>query len=139
MNPYQPGEDNQDPYEVGYKAGAASRDAEVVSLTNQRDYEYVRAEQLAQKNAEITECDALRDRMSEILSATAIAINGSEPELTKWSWHDLSEKAGALKQQVAELVAALEAMLTHMGMDEDEWNKPTFNQARAALAKVRKP
>lgn len=87
MNPYQPGEDNQDPYEVGYKAGAASRaeqiaslkdelrqistaiddvrldltntsaelimemkerlasrDAEVVSLTNQRDYEYVRAE-----------------------------------------------------------------------------------------------
>ena len=48
MNPYQPGEDNQDPYEVGYKAGAASRDAEVVSLTNQRDYEYVRAENAEQ-------------------------------------------------------------------------------------------
>jgi hypothetical protein len=29
---------------------------------------------------------------------------------------------------------ALSAMLTHMGMDEDEWNKPTFDQARAALA-----
>ena len=28
----------------GFQAGAASRDAEVVSLTNQRDYEYVRAE-----------------------------------------------------------------------------------------------
>ena len=27
-----------------FQAGAASRDAEVVSLTNQRDYEYVRAE-----------------------------------------------------------------------------------------------
>ena len=27
-----------------FEAGAASRDAEVVSLTNQRDYEYVRAE-----------------------------------------------------------------------------------------------
>lgn len=53
MNPYQPGEDNQDPYEVGYKAGAASRDAEVVSLTNQRDYEYVRAENAASRDAEI--------------------------------------------------------------------------------------
>lgn len=55
MNPYQPGEDNQDPYEVGYKAGAASRDAEVVSLTNQRDYEYVRAENAASRDAEIAE------------------------------------------------------------------------------------
>lgn len=32
-----------------------------------------------------------------------------------------------------ELLSALCAMLTHMGMDEDEWNKPTFDQARAAL------
>jgi len=31
-------------YQQGFQAGAASRDAEVVSLTNQRDYEYVRAE-----------------------------------------------------------------------------------------------
>ena len=31
-----------------YEAGAASRDAEVVSLTNQRDYEYVRAENAEQ-------------------------------------------------------------------------------------------
>ena len=28
---------------------------------------------------------------------------------------------------------ALSAMLTHMGMDEDEWNKPTFDQARDAI------
>lgn len=35
-----------------------------------------------------------------------------------------------------ELVEALQAMMTHMGMDEDEWNKPTFDQARAALAKA---
>lgn len=98
MNPYQPGEDNQDPYEVGYKAGAASlaeqiaslkdelrqistaiddvrldltntaaelimemkerlasRDAEVVSLTNQRDYEYVRAENAEQERDQLRE------------------------------------------------------------------------------------
>ena len=32
---------------------------------------------------------------------------------------------------------ALEAMLTHMGMDEDEWNKPTFDQSRKAIAALR--
>jgi hypothetical protein len=31
------------------------------------------------------------------------------------------------------LRSALNAMLTQFGMDEDEWNKPTFDQARAAL------
>ena len=35
-----------------------------------------------------------------------------------------------------DLLKALQAMLTHMGMDEDEWNKPTFDQARAAIAKA---
>jgi hypothetical protein len=41
-----------------------------------------------------------------------------------------------IEQQRDELLAALNAMLTHMGMDEDEWNKPTFDQARAAIAKA---
>ena len=44
-----------------------------------------------------------------------------------------------LASKEAELVmvrSALNAMLTHMGMDEDEWNKPTFDQARAALRSV---
>ena len=45
--------------------------------------------------------------------------------------------------RIAELEAALEqarkaqaAMLTHMGMDEDDWNKPTFDQGRAAIARI---
>lgn len=33
-----------------------------------------------------------------------------------------------------QLLSALNAMMTHMGMDEDEWNKPTFDQARAAVS-----
>ena len=37
------------------------------------------------------------------------------------------------------LRSALGAMLTHMGMDEDCWNKPTFDQARAALAQLVQP
>ena len=31
------------------------------------------------------------------------------------------------------LLKALSALLTHSGMDEDEWSKPTFDQARAAI------
>ena len=39
-----------------------------------------------------------------------------------------------LMQQALE---ALSSMLTHMGMDEDDWNKPTFNQCRKAEAALR--
>lgn len=35
-----------------------------------------------------------------------------------------------------ECVDALRAFMTHMGMDEDDWNKPTFDKARAALQKL---
>ena len=34
------------------------------------------------------------------------------------------------------LRSALNAMLTQFGMDEDEFSKPTFNQARKALGPV---
>jgi hypothetical protein len=33
------------------------------------------------------------------------------------------------------LLSALNTMLTEMGMDENEWNKPTYNQARDAIKK----
>ena len=32
---------------------------------------------------------------------------------------------------------ALSTMLTHMGMDEDEWNKPSFDQSREAITALR--
>jgi hypothetical protein len=49
----------------------------------------------------------------------------------------LLEAGIALRVQervIQQLLDALDAMLTHMGMDEDSWNKPTFDQARAAIA-----
>lgn len=47
-----------------------------------------------------------------------------------------SEADARLIAAAPELLEALNAMLTHMGMDEDEWNKVTFDQARAAIAKA---
>ena len=72
-------------------------------------------------------------------------------EKTEWvqdtaHYSELGEhRADVIKQRFdrlhevnQELLEALNAMLTHMGMDEDVWNKPTFDQARAAIAKGEK-
>ncbi len=37
-----------------------------------------------------------------------------------------------------DLLDALNAMLTHMGLDEDAYNKPTFDRARAAIKRATK-
>jgi len=79
-------------------------------------------------------------------------MNTTRPDLLDMAWRagdppgaevlieDLKSVLGWLRDAEAErdeLLAALNAMLTHMGMDEDEWNKPTFDQARAAIANVK--
>lgn len=45
----------------------------------------------------------------------------------RWAWENPQSDAQPT------LRSALNAMLTQFGMDEDEWNKPTFDQARRAL------
>lgn len=50
---------------------------------------------VAELEAERADDDALRERMSDILKRTAIALRGPEPPLTAWSWHDLPERAAA--------------------------------------------
>jgi len=53
-----------------FQAGAASRDAEVVSLTNQRDYEYVRAENAEQERDQLrAQINVLREALSSAESA----------------------------------------------------------------------
>jgi len=47
------------------------------------------------------EGDQIRSKMSTLLSRTAVALNGPEPELTMWSWHDLPEKAQAAMDAIA--------------------------------------
>lgn len=62
--------------------------------------------------AEVVELDALRDKLAGILSRTAVALRGPEPPLTRWSWHDLPERAAAaiaaidLMQRTAQHLAA---------------------------------
>jgi hypothetical protein len=38
------------------------------------------------------------DRLSRLLAEIAVIVNGPEPALTRWSYHDLPEKVRALKR-----------------------------------------
>ena len=46
---------------------------------------------------------ALRERMAELLTGVAVALRGPQPPLTRWSWHDLPDRAAAA-------VAAIDVM-----------------------------
>ena len=59
-----------------------------------------------------------------------IATTDDDERLVNW------QANAVLIAAAPDLLSALNAMLNHMGMDEDEWNKPTFDQARAAIAKA---
>lgn len=53
------------------------------------------AAEIESLRTEVAELDALRDKLSGLLSRTAVALRGPEPPLTRWSWHDLPERAAA--------------------------------------------
>lgn len=47
------------------------------------------------------ECDEQHyviDKLAKLLAEIAVIVNGPEPPLTRWSYHDLPEKVRALKQ-----------------------------------------
>jgi hypothetical protein len=70
--------------------------------------------------------------------AAALASSCDEQRHELWESGGVAgcERARVAERQRDALLEALNAMLTHMGMDEDEWNKPTFDQARAAIKAV---
>lgn len=64
------------------------------------------AREIERLSAEVAELDALRDKLAGILSRTAIALRGPEPPLTRWSWHDLPDRAAAAIAVIALVQAA---------------------------------
>jgi len=45
------------------------------------------------------------DKLAKLLAEIAVIVNGPEPPLTSWSYHDLPEKVRALKQAPPAAVA----------------------------------
>lgn len=148
MNPYQPGEDNQDPYEVGYKAGAASRDADVVSLTNQRDYEYVRAENAEQERdqlrTELAAEQAKSMQLREALESCGFDDDSTDPEMCG-SYYDaeLVQRAldiqpddSALKAWLGEPVSYLYKHASAFGYGEFWSHRQNHNGVTAIESKA---
>jgi hypothetical protein len=52
---------------------------------------------------ELEENQQLRDRLSDLLNATANALHDGPKENGLWSFHDLPDLAAALKKRVADL------------------------------------
>ena len=61
------------------------------------------ADEIERLTQGVREGDDLRERMAGLLSRTAVALRGPEPPLTRWSWHDVPERAAAA-------VAAIDVM-----------------------------
>lgn len=84
--------------------------------------------------AELTESDALRERLAELLKQTAVALRGEPPPLTSWSWHDVPERAAAaiaaidVMQRAADINAAradaLEAALRELVRAQERYWAP---------------
>lgn len=51
--------------------------------------------EIEQLRVELRECDDLREKMSGLLRRTSVALRGPEPPMTRWTWHDLPERAAA--------------------------------------------
>lgn len=66
------------------------------------------AAELRRLHAELAEPDALREKMSDILRRTAIALKGEPGEMTLHSWHDLPEVAMTLRYEVDAIAAIKE-------------------------------
>lgn len=56
-------------------------------------------------------CEKLSARLDAI--AIAVAVNGPEPPLVKWSFHDLPEKVAAVSRRLAQVTSALEKYGQH--------------------------
>lgn len=70
-------------------------DAAAAEIARLRSESATQSERLDALKAEKDELQALCDKLAGLLSRTAVALRGPEPPLTRWSWHDLPERAQA--------------------------------------------
>lgn len=69
---------------------------------------------IAELRAEADACEAIRDRLSNLLDQTAIALRGQEPPLTKWSFHDIPDRAAAAIAAIDVMVRAAAELSTQL-------------------------
>ena len=71
--------------------------------------------------AEVAELDALRDKLADILSRTAIALRGPEPPLTRWGWDDLPDRVRAVMVVLTDALRATLARTNAVAAERERW------------------
>ena len=110
--------DKEAAWKFFFQAGAASRDAEVVSLTNQRDYEYVRAENAEQERDQLrAEINVLREALEYCVTQVGelATVPGIASALSSTPEQSLAE----YRNKVIE--AFVNEFSRHVGGDGEFW------------------
>ena len=106
-------------------------DAEACGGSNWNAKMNAAAAEIRRLHSDAAEAEFRREWISSLLTSTAIALRGPEPELTNWSWHDLPERAAALVAQRDALLEALKELVAFTGA-----HGGPYVQARAAIKKA---
>jgi len=101
----------------------------VIRLSDAETIISQQAERIKELTDDIAEEEHIRDRMSQLLAETAVALKGPEKALHRHGWQDLPEVAA---KQSAALKLAREAL----AMPCDRWNKRQFEIVNEALAAI---
>ena len=75
------------------------------------------------------DCEQLRDKMADLLTRTANALRGDPPPLTRWSWHDLPDRAAAA-------IAAIDVMQRAAAAPPPAAPEPSEAEVAAAMASL---
>ncbi len=67
--------------------------------------------------AELDESCAVGDKLARLLEETAIVIKGPEPDMTKWSYHDIPDGVRAIQARAERLAEALADILSRSAMN----------------------
>lgn len=95
---------------------------------------------LAIQSSQSEQCEDCHDTGRIFIGNSGLESDGNAPEYEDCGCRDQLPAGTKLYTEqpdqtatIQALKSALNAMLTQFGMDEDEWNKATFDQARKAL------
>jgi len=85
----------------------AEANADFVRIANEREALLAQLDSLLD---EVTEMDALRDKLSGLLSKTAVALRGPEPELTRYGYADIPLRVKTVIDERDQLSAEVEGL-----------------------------
>lgn len=68
---------------------------------------------------EVTELDALRDKLSGLLSKTAVALRGPEPELTRYGYADIPLRVKTVIDERDQLLDGMNKIMRATGLGDD--------------------